>query len=698
MLRQMCCVVLSCFSRLPLLFATALASVTPLLAASVEPGTGTNPATQPLPLLHPLFADHAVLQRGRPVPVWGWSHPGAAVSVAMTIAGLPLVQGSAVADATGRWQAVLDLSNQSATTASLALTVGDGEHRVTASDLRLGEVWICAGQSNMSFPLSRASDAATAIPAANEPDIRLFNQPSAWAVTPQAVPAANWQVCTPDSAAAFSAVGYHFAHQLRPHLGVPIGLISAAFSGTAIEGFISDTTLHQIGGAEPALASRDADLAQIVAGTYDVKQRTRDWWSMVAGRIGCDPGQPYANEDGWTSIRAPGPWEEQGHPDQHGFVWYRRTIDLPDTVHGQPARLDLGPIDDQDLTWINGVQVGAMANWVAPRHYDVPKDVLHPGHNLIQVRVYDLGGVGGFTGAPDDMALRIDHGPTVALNGEWQAHFAPQVDDLPPMPVNYIWPMTVPAVQYNRLVAPIAGFPAAGVLWYQGESNANTAYRYPLLLTAMIREWRQRWQDPQLPFFLVQVAGIGQPHAQHIADHPWANLMAAQVQVSHSTPRVFLATAADLGLAEDIHPPNKVEVARRLLYPALAQVYGDPQDGVAGSPEAIGAEANGGSILLRFSNPGSGLHLVPGTVPAFALTDEHNRLYPATATIISANEVVVAATGVDHPRLVQFNYDNNPAASLVNGADLPVVPFRLPIVEHAGLAHFRIGDGSSGPH
>jgi sialate O-acetylesterase len=209
--------------------------------------------------LHPLFTDHAVLQRGMPVPVWGTADPGEDVSVALEMRrdGQTTARTSAVkatADSDGRW--MVKLPEQQAG-GPYELTVR-GKNTITLKDILVGEVWVCSGQSNMEWPLRASYAADKAIAAATNPMLRLFTVPKATAGEPQKAVKAEWKECTPDTVPGFTAVGYFFGRDLQKALNVPVGLIHTSWGGTPAQAWTSKEALN----AEPSLKYYHEQLAQ----------------------------------------------------------------------------------------------------------------------------------------------------------------------------------------------------------------------------------------------------------------------------------------------------------------------------------------------------------------------------------------------------------------------------------------------------
>jgi len=182
------------------------------------------------------FQDHAVLQRDRPLPVWGWADPGERVRVSLGNAA-PV---ETTANAAGRWRVTLPAQRASATPVELVV---EGKNRIVVRDLLVGEVWLCSGQSNMEFRLGVAATAKEDIAAAEFPQIRQLKVARNPRTTRQEEAPAAWAVCSPATAGEFSAVGFHFARELWESLRVPVGLINCSHGNSPVEAWMSAEAL-----------------------------------------------------------------------------------------------------------------------------------------------------------------------------------------------------------------------------------------------------------------------------------------------------------------------------------------------------------------------------------------------------------------------------------------------------------------------
>lgn len=241
----------------------------------------------PLAVLHAadlklaaVLSDHMVLQRDKPVPVWGWADAGESVTV--EFAGQ---KKSAIADPTGKWLVKLDPMTASAESRALIVQSGKPERKIQVEDVLVGEVWLGSGQSNMAMRVSSAQDFKSQQAAANHPQIRAFNEGSAASAKPQADASGKWAVCSPETVGTFSATLYFFGRELQRELKVPVGLINSSVGGTPIESWIAAEAQARVPELKksvtpPAKAPAAADeAAQKVA--YE-KQLAR--WKVLAAK------------------------------------------------------------------------------------------------------------------------------------------------------------------------------------------------------------------------------------------------------------------------------------------------------------------------------------------------------------------------------------------------------------------------------
>ncbi len=227
------------------------------------------------------FTDHMVLQRDLPVPVWGWGEPGEKVRV--SIAGQTK---SAVADDDGHWRVDLSPLHTNAKPQSLIVRGSQTEEPLELTDVLIGEVWLCSGQSNMDFTVAKTEKyyfagvdhEAEEVAAANYPDIRMFTGEWARAAEPQERVRGSWKICTPENVREFSAIGYFFARDVQRALKVPVGIVTLTYGASTAQAWISREAIAANPQLKPVLDEFDAKVKAFVPPTDD---QMKQWQKQV---------------------------------------------------------------------------------------------------------------------------------------------------------------------------------------------------------------------------------------------------------------------------------------------------------------------------------------------------------------------------------------------------------------------------------
>ena len=613
-------------------------------------------AVESAPFLHPLFTDHAVLQRGRALPVWGWSTPGDRVSVSFADQ-----HQTAAADANGRWQVTFTAIPAGG---PYALTA-TGAKSATANDLLVGDVWLCSGQSNMEFKVAHADHFEQERISADFPQIRQFTGTRRYSLTPQVLTGGGWAVCTPENVGAFTAVGYFFGRELHREVKIPIGLVNASWGGTRIESWTSRPGLATLDRCKSELQQLTEMSNIITKSPFD--QQMAAWWTAA------DPAPDAAKlgfqDQAWGTMDVPGPWESKDLPGFDGIVWFRRTFEIPAELAGKAAQLFLGPIDDRDVTSINGHEVGRLDVWNHKRQYAVAAGVLTAGTNTIAIRVLDTGSGGGIFGRSEE--LHLDIGETkIPLAGKWRFVASKPLNQLPAMPARLDHANVITSLS-NGMIEPLLPTALAGAIWYQGENNAFIGSQYELLLPAMIADWRSRFQRPDLPFGIVQLANFNSKVDTPIQESGWAYLRDTQLKTFCTVPGTGLAVSIDIGDASDIHPRNKQDVGRRLAAWALHDVYGR-SDVVRSGPIFKSATVEGAALRVNFEYA-AGLQ-AKSALDGFAIAG-NDGIWIAADARIDGETVIISSPRVPAPTKVRYAWSNNPPCPLFNAAGLPASPF-----------------------
>lgn len=488
-------------------------------------------------IISPYFGSNGVLQREKPVPIWGSAIPGEAVTLEFADQ-----QVTATADERGHWVVTLIPMPVSAEGRPLTIRGSQSETPVELSNIVVGDVWFCSGQSNMAWTVQNSDDFEAELAAADYPLIRYFRVEDHSAAEPQqSIGGTNWRVTTPGTNFAgdnptitrvHSAVAYFFARDVFNETGIPIGLITAARGGTPIESWMSVESMQ----ASP-------------------------WWNDIES------------------------------------IWQARLDRYPQ---------DVARFEKQLAEWQEAATAAEANGSEPPRQPRTPEVI--PGGRFM------------------------------------------------------------PGGLYNGMVHPFFPMAIRGILWYQGESNAGRHQAYADLFPTMIRDWRQSFQQGNLPFYFVQLANF---IPRDRTGQSWAFLREAQL-AALALPNTGVAIAVDVGDPTNVHPGNKQAVGNRLARLALAHLEG--RDMPWSGPVVESIKFSPTSATVTFSHADR-LIIENETPETFILAGEDRIFHPATARI-DGHTIIVSSPHVDNPVAIRYNWDNNPQGHLYNRAGLPASPFR----------------------
>lgn len=460
-----------------------------------------------------IYSDNMVLQHGQPLPLHGIANAGTKITVT-----IGKQQLNTTADSNGKWQVTLA---PLAAKETYTLQITAGKEKRIFKNVVAGEVWLCSGQSNMEFEMFQASTGERDIPQAENPNIRLFDMEARWRTDNanawelsaldsinvlQYYKPAQWEVCTPKTVRAFSAVAYYFGRTLQKDLNMPIGLICNAVGGSPTEAWIDRRTLE-----------------------YEFPRILNNW-------------------------------------RENDFIM----------------------------------------DWVRQR----------AGENI-----------------------------------------AKATDKLQRHPYE-------PAYLFEAGILPLAKYPIKGVIWYQGESNAHNKDAHSKLFPLLVKSWRTEFNNPQMPFYYVQLSSINRPS--------WGWFRESQRRLMKVVPHSGMAVSYDYGHPTDVHPKNKQPIGERLAQWALSDTYG--RKVLPSGPLFRSATFNGKVATVAFDYA-RGMHPADGkTLRGFELSNGNGIFYPATAEVVG-EELKVTSEEVSTPKMVRYGFSPVTDGNLVNEANLPASTF-----------------------
>ena len=612
-------------------------------------------------VLPKIFSDNMVLQRNISIPVWGWADANEKVEVAFNGQ-----KKTIKADKKGKWLIKLDAEKAGG---PFVLTV-KGKNFIILKNILVGEVWLCSGQSNMEWTVRQSMNSREEISESNNPFIRHIKIEKKIASLPNDdLKAGEWQVCDSTTVGEFTGVGYFFAKNLYNELKVPVGIINSSWGGTNIETWISREGFENSDEFKEMIAVMPKIKLDSLSKLKSKGSEMRIEALQGTKLVDLKPSQFKElsfDDSKWPELIQPGLWEQQSIGELDGVVWIRKTIELQSMDFAQEGLLELSTIDDNDITYINGIKIGSTNQWNVSRKYIIPKNILKEGKNVIAVRVEDTGGGGGIYG--DESHLKLSIGNSVlSLKGYWKF----QVESI----IKTTNQNSLPSLCYNAMINPLIPYSFKGVLWYQGESNAGRAYQYRKAFPLLINNWRQIWNNPNMPFYFVQLASFNTPGNSN-EGCGWAELREAQTMALQLTNTGMCVTTDLVTDPRDIHPTNKQEVGKRLAAIAQKNLYG--KNMICTGPSYKSMEIKDKQIIITFDNLGTGLFTPDkyGYLKGFEVAGEDQVFHYAKAFILN-NKVVLFNENVEKPIAVHFGWIGDASdCNLFNNEGFPAVPFR----------------------
>ena len=619
-----------------------------------------------LSVAHP-FGDHMVLQRNKPVPIWGWASKNEKITIQFNQLSI-----QTQADVNGKWMVSLPAMKEGG---PFEMRLSGKQQIIQLKDIMLGEVWLCSGQSNMEFVMRDAFNFNTATAIVNQADIRQFTVPNEVSLQPKdSISGGEWVLASPETLSNFTAVGYSFAKEIANRLHITVGLIKDAWGGSQIEGWISrnamleSDVLKEYGQKIPQ-TWEEAD-AQLL-------KNLKDKLSAKNHQLPNTDITYLLNNDStvfeqWLPYAPPSQWDWQGIWAFRGAGFMERSLTIHANEVAKASVLSLGDNDGVFQLYINGklIKEGAGKN---SRLFSLPANTWKEGRNILlihQEKQVDPAWFGnGFIGEPGTLYLKFDGQQQSLAGNGWK-----MIPDFK-MPWNYVHAQNnAGAVIYNAMIHPIIPFAIQGFLWYQGESNADRAFEYRKSFPLMIESWRKEWKE-ELPFYFVQLSSYGKFQNSNQGS-AWAELREAQ-SMTLSLPKTGQAVTTDIGNPDNVHPRNKEDVGKRLAANALANTYGVPLAVFCG-PTFHSVEFNNDKAIIVFKNLGNGWQIKDqyGYIKGFEIAGANHQFFYAQARI-EGNNIIVSSDKVMGPQAVRYGWTDSPIdANLYNLEGFPASPFR----------------------
>lgn len=628
------------------------------------------------------FASGMVLQREVKVPVWGWADKGETVKLVLYKDGQPLKQVKSQVTQDGKWKVELPKMKAGGPyEIKIESYKGNQETEITdkvvLSDVLVGDVFLCSGQSNMELQVSRCMDLyRDEVSVYHNDQIRYLKLPHQYNyVRPQEnVMVKPWTAVNPKSAPDIGALCYFFAKYMQEHEGIPVGIINSSVGGTKVEAWMGQENLSRFDDYKNEFSALkyhqenwpdSVNRAEIAAGQAWERQMISQDTVVNKWR---SAGYDYAS---WQSVDVfkPYTWDTGRKRPSPGSYWFRQLVELPAAEAGKSGLIRVGAMADADSVFVNGRFVGYTSYQYPPRIYKIPEGVLREGKNEVMVHLMAQNGSPSFVSGKL-YQIEVD-GKIYPMSNQW----AYAVGSMMPRKPGSTYFVDTPSALYNAMIAPFKDFAFRGMVWYQGESNVGKPQTYQAYLEAMIEEWRQQF-GREMPLVIVQLAGFQQRHDQPVETNQ-AALREAQRLAALSIPDAGLVTALDLGEWNDIHPQNKKELGRRVALQMRKLSYGEKRL-VSSGPQVDKVRLKGDHIEISFDHKTGKLN-PSSSLKSIAVAGSDGKYVWADARTDGDYVIVVKIPEGLKPVSVRYAWDDFPECTIYNVEGLPASSFMMTV-------------------
>ncbi|MCQ2229835.1 MAG: sialate O-acetylesterase [Bacteroidales bacterium] len=626
-----------------------------------------------------------VLQRNDEARIWGSADPSEAVTVTFFNK-----KYKTTADSQGKWMVKIPTTNKKMVGGPYEMKINDK----VLTDIYVGDVWLCSGQSNMDLHTARLvdlykqefdTDSNEAIhlvqfarnPTVSDPCDDVDGHGGFY----------PWESMKPANVGHWSGLSYFFAKEMYAKTHVPQGIINASMGGSDIVAWNNVALLDSLAPRHtaqlrhlktPGYLERNAQLSKVISSTY---------YKLLDEQ---DPGlnekwmDPATDDSSWETVNQydTNIGDENGRTWK-GTLWFRKTFDVPADMCNREALLRLGCLIDADVCFINGEKVGEVTYQYPPRKYVLRSGLLKPGKNVLCIRLRTDGSREKFVKdkaykiiVPDDETIHgndliavTSSSKEINLEGDYKMKRGVL---MPPMPGVEGVNNGCAAALYNNMIYPILNYRIAGMIWFQGETNAGRPEEYGVLLPAMIRDWRKSFGE--VPAIICTLANFMDNHEDNPNyDGGWAKLRDAQRKTVNQLDNAGLVVNLDLGEWNDIHPLKKKDVAHRCALQAqklyLKSITATQADG----PAYQSVEYKDGKAIITFK-PGTDSLKADDNLKGFVIAGADRKFYKANAKT-EDNKVIVSSPDVANPTIVRYAWDDDPTISLYGTNGLPACSF-----------------------
>lgn len=474
-----------------------------------------------------------------------------------------------------------------------------GDTTITYTDVLVGDVFLCGGQSNMEYTMGMLIDRLGFNEIQeNEEFVRHFDVPKVYNFTENVdfLECPSWQKAKGESLRTFSAIAYYAAKKIYKEHGIPVGIINSDIGGTPAKSWTSQKTIREMNLYVDELEK---------ALTPGFTKSTEEKENLEEAEYLINADKTFETTDCLEKgkINFPGMFKDGLLAKLNGTVILRKKISITKEIAKTSVDLYLGTMHDRDNTYVNGTFVGTTGYRYPTRRYHIPSGTLHEGENEIQINLTVFRGIGGvddgkelFLAKEGTMTRLLD------LEGEWEYEIKKEIPTLNDKTFFIYYPSGL----YQAMLYPIRKYNFRAAMYYQGESNVCVNQVYDKELRAMISDWRNLFNKPELPFVIVQLAGYCDGDLANNGSE-WAILREKQYKVSKDKNN-YLVQAYDLGEYNDIHPCKKEAVGLRTARVLESIFYADEKLVLnAKNPKAKNAEISGSEIKIYFEDVGNGL-------------------------------------------------------------------------------------------